>query len=132
MAKQNAKKAVETKVVTFPKTEANRTARLERHLRKHPNDIQAGRATSTKERRQKPKVKGSTSAFVSKIEWTGAATNAELKEIAKATQLQFGKVRPNIFGVEYTRDNVRALCYGVGIKFTGNANKPRTQKRKVK
>lgn len=133
MAKQTKKAAVPAKVETFPKTEANRKARLARHLRKHPADTQAASAVEKPlPVRKKPKVKGSTSGFKSKINWTGAATNSELKEVAKATQLRFGKVRPNIFGVEYSRENVRALCYGVGIKFTGNAGKSRTQKRKAK
>lgn len=135
MAKQNSKKAVETKVATFPQTEANRKARLARHLRKHPEDAQAASAVGKPAPvRKKPKVKGSTSSYKLKLGVTTAATNAELKELVKATQLRFGNVRPNIFGVEYSRENVRALCYGVGIKFTGATNKPRRQpaKRKAK
>lgn len=133
MAKQTKKAAVVAKVETFPKTEANRKARLERHLRKHPADKQAASAVGAPaKRRQKPKVKGSTSGFVSRLKDTKAATTAELREVLKTTQGKFGVIKPNIFGVEYSRENVRALCYGVGIKFTGAANKPRRQPAKSK
>lgn len=128
MAKQTNKKAVETKVATFPKTEANRKARLERHLRKHPNDTQAANAPSEAPRRKKPQGKKQVVYFGS----GNAADKQETKELMKATQGRFGKVKPNIFGVEYSRENVRALCYGVGIKFTGAANKPRRQPAKHK
>lgn len=134
MAKQNSKKAVETKVETFPQTEANRKARLARHLRKHPADTQAASAVGKPApRRKKPKVKGSAPVSRSVLSFQ-PADKQELKEIARSTQLRFGKVKPNIFGCEYSRENVRALCYGVGIKFTGAANKPRRQpaKRKAK
>ncbi|QEG11249.1 hypothetical protein KPN4_63 [Klebsiella phage KPN4] len=131
MAKQTPKKAVETKVATFPKTEANRKARLERHLRKHPADTQAASAVGKPApRRKKPVTKGSTSGYVSKIVGWSTPDKADTKEVLRKTQGRFGSVKPNIFGCEYSRENVRALCYGVGIKFTGKANKPRNQKRK--
>ena len=131
MAKQSNKKAAAVAVVTFPKTEANRKARLARHLRKHPNDNQAANAPAEAPRRKKPTGKAQRPVFSGA---GNAADKQELKEIMKATQGRFGHVRPNIFGCEYSRENVRALCYGVGIKFTGAANKPRRQpaKRKAK
>lgn len=129
MAKQSNKKAVETKVATFPQTEANRKARLERHLRKHPADSQAASAVGKPAPRRKKPVGKKQAVYFG----TGnAADKQETKELMKATQGRFGKVKPNIFGVEYSRENVRALCYGVGIKFTGNANKPRRQPAKRK
>lgn len=132
MAKQTSKKAVETKVATFPKTEANRKARLERHLRKHPADTQAASAVGKPApRRKKPVTKGSTSGYVSKIVGWSTPDKADTKEVLRKTQGRFGSVKPNIFGCEYSRENVRALCYGVGIKFTGKTDKPRSHKRKV-
>ena len=58
MAKPAKKVAVSAAVVEN-KTSINRKARLERHLKKHPNDAQAKKAqTSTKAPRKAPKVKG--------------------------------------------------------------------------
>ncbi|QXN67601.1 hypothetical protein [Klebsiella phage vB_Kpn_3] len=132
MAKQkNAKNQAAPAVKTFPQTEANRKARLERHLRKHPTDAQAAQALNNPAPiRQKPVTKGSTSGYVSKIVGWSTPDKADTKDVLRDTRGQFGSVKPNIFGVEYSNDNVRALCYGVGIKFTGKANKPRNQKRK--
>jgi len=60
MAKPAKKVAVSAAVVEN-KTSINRKARLERHLKKHPNDAQAKKAqTSTKAPRKAPKVKGVT------------------------------------------------------------------------
>ena len=135
MAKQTSKKAVETKVATFPKTEANRKARLERHLRKHAADTQAASAVGKPApRRKKPVTKSSTSGHVSKIIGWSTPDKADTKEVLRKTQGRFGSVKPNIFGCDYSREYVSALCYGVGIKFTGKANKPRRQpaKRKAK
>lgn len=129
MAKQTNKKAAVTVAPSFPKTEANRKARLARHLRKHPADTQAASAVGTPAPvRKKPVGKKQAVYFGS----GNAADKQETKELMKVTQGRFGKVKPNIFGCEYSRENVRALCYGVGIKFTGAANKPRRQPAKHK
>lgn len=131
MAKQNSKKS-EVKAESFPQTEANRNRRLATHVRKHPNDAQAAKAVGTQApRRKKPITKGSTSGYVSKIVGWSTPDKADTKEVLRKTQGRFGSVKPNIFGCEYSRENVRALCYGVGIKFTGKTDKPRSHKRKV-
>ena len=58
MAKKPQAKKVET-IIVESATSKNRKARLERHLKKHPNDVQAQKAsTSTKAPRKAPKVKG--------------------------------------------------------------------------
>lgn len=130
MAKQTNKKA-EVKAESFPQTEANRARRLARHLRKHPTDTQAASAVGTPApRRRKPNTKGSTSGYKAKIVGWSTPDRADTKEVLKATRGMFGSVKPNIFGVEYSRENVRALCYGVGIRFTGAADKQRSKKRK--
>lgn len=130
MAKQNTKKA-EVKAESFPKTEANRQRRLSTHLRKHPNDGQAKIAVATPpSRRKKSNTKGSTSGYTQKIVGWITPDKADTKEVLRKTQGRFGSVKPNIFGCDYSRENVRALCYGVGIKFTGKTDKPRSQKRK--
>lgn len=131
MAKQNSKKA-EIKVESFPQTEANRNRRLATHVRKHPNDAQAAKAVGTPAPRRKKSInKGSTSGYTPKIVGWSTPDKADTKEVLRKTQGRFGSVKPNIFGCEYSRDNVRALCYGVGIKFTGKTDKPRSHKRKV-
>ncbi|QXV85139.1 hypothetical protein bas27_0069 [Escherichia phage TrudiGerster] len=171
MAKQkNAKTQAAPAVKTFPQTEANRKARLERHLRKHPEDVQAAQALGRPAPvRQKPKAKNSTRAVAKQVVFIkgeghksvpvtlGFNGGAEMfsrkdmspKEYEKAvnqkrkpmadvfreTRGQFGSVKPNIFGVEYSRDNVRALCYGIGIKFTGASDRKSAKparKRKAK
>ena len=171
MAKQkNTKTQAAPAVKTFPKTEANRKARLERHLRKHPTDAQAQTALkSAAPVRHKPKAKNATTSVAKEVIFIkgeghksvpvrlGFAAGAELfarngmapKEYEKAvnqkrkptadvlrdTRGQFGSVKPNIFGVEYSKDNVRALCYGVGIKFTGDSARKSAKparKRKAK
>lgn len=129
MAKQNSKK-VEVKVESFPKTQANRDRRLAKHLKAHPNDTQAASAPKEAPRRRKPVSKGSV--VVAPTLTLSGTDKQDLREIMKATQGKFGVIRPNIFGCEYSRENVRAYCFGVGIRFTGNANKPRSQKRKAK
>lgn len=171
MAKQkNAKTQAATTVKTFPQTEANRKARLERHLRKHPTDAQAAQALNRPAPiRQKPKAKNATRSVARLVTYVqgyghksvpvslsfnaGAelfsrngmsmkdyekAVNQKRKptaDVLRDTRGQFGSVKPNIFGVEYSRDNVRAMCYGIGIKFTGASDrksaKP-TRKRKAK
>lgn len=171
MAKQkNAKTQAAPAVKTFAQTEANRKARLERHLRKHPNDAQAQIALkSPAPIRQKPKAKNSTRATAKHVAYIkgeghksvpvtlsfngGAelfarngmapkdyekAVNQKRKPMAdvmRESRGQFGSVKPNIFGVEYSRDNVRALCYGIGIKFTGTSDRTSAKparKRKAK
>ncbi|EJP1065028.1 hypothetical protein NVM03_004710, partial [Salmonella enterica] len=171
MAKQkNAKTQAAPAVKTFTQTEANRKARLERHLRKHPTDAQAQTALkSPAPVRQKPKAKNSTRATAKQVvfikgeghksvpvtlSFNGGAemfarNGMALKDYEKAVNQkrkpmadvmresrgQFGSVKPNIFGVEYSRDNVRALCYGIGIKFTGASERKSAKparKRKAK
>ncbi|UJD21394.1 hypothetical protein PQE64_gp067 [Salmonella phage vB_STy-RN29] len=171
MAKQkNAKTQTAPSVKTFPQTEANRKARLERHLRKHPTDAQAQAAlTAPLPVRHKPKAKNSTRATAKHVVFVpgeghksvpvtlsfngGAelfarkdmspkeyekAVNQKRKPMAdvmRESRGQFGSVKPNIFGVEYSRDNVRALCYGIGIKFTGASDRKSAKparKRKTK
>lgn len=171
MAKQkNAKTQAATTVKTFPQTEANRKARLERHLRKHPTDAQASQALNNPAPiRQKPKAKNATRQFYKMVMYVenyghksvpvslsfnaGAelfsrngmamkdyekAVNQKRKptaDVLRDARGQFGSVKPNIFGVEYSKDNVRALCYGVGIKFTGDSARKSAKparKRKAK
>ena len=46
----------------------------------------------------------------------------------------FNRAATHKSALDYSRVNSRELmdsCYGVGIKFTGKANKPRSHKRKV-
>lgn len=52
--------------------------------------------------------------------------------LLKEARASFGKVAPNIFGCEYSRDNVRALCYGLNITFTGNTDRKPSKKRHKK
>lgn len=171
MAKQkNAKTQAAPAVKTFAQTEANRKARLERHLRKHPTDAQAAQALGRPAPvRQKPKAKNSTRSVAKQVvfikgeghksvpvtlSFNGGAemfarNGMALKDYEKAVNQkrkpmadvmresrgQFGSVKPNIFGVEYSRDNVRALCYGIGIKFTGASDRKSAKparKRKAK
>ncbi|BEU75709.1 hypothetical protein NGA1_0920 [Escherichia coli phage NG_A1] len=171
MAKQkNAKTQAAPAVKTFPQTEANRKARLERHLRKHPTDAQAAQALNRPAPiRQKPKAKNATRSVARLVTYVqgyghksvpvalsfnaGAelfprngmsmkdyekAVNQKRKptaDVLRDTRGQFGSVKPNIFGVEYSKDNVRALCYGVGIKFTGDSARKSAKpahKRKAK
>ncbi|CCI88507.1 hypothetical protein BN79_098 [Yersinia phage phiR2-01] len=170
MAKnKNAKAQATPAVKTFPKTEANRKARLERHLRKHPTDAQAKSAVGAPAPiRHKPKAKNATTSVAKEVIFIkgeghksvpvrlGFAAGAELfarngmapkeyekavsqkrkptAEVLRAARNQFGSVKPNIFGVDYSRDNVRALCYGLNIKFTGASDRKATRKpvRKAK
>ncbi|EJB4242375.1 hypothetical protein MT068_001466 [Salmonella enterica] len=150
MAKQKTTKAAATPAVkTFPQTEANRKARLERHLRKHPTDAQAQAAVKAPlPVRQKPKAKNSTRAVAKTVIYVpgeghksvavrihGTNDRKDTAEVMRKTRGKFGSVKPNIFGCEYSRDNVRALCYGVGIKFTGATERKSAKpahKRKAK
>ena len=171
MAKQkNAKTQAAPAVKTFAQTEANRKARLERHLRKHPTDAQAQAALKTPAPvRHKPKSKNATRSVAKQVVYVpgeghksmpvtlsfnaGAelfsrngmspkdyekAVNQKRKptaDVLRDARNQFGSVNPNIFGVEYSRDNVRALCYGIGIKFTGASDRKSAKparKRKAK
>lgn len=166
MAKQKTKTQAAPAVKTFSQTEANRKARLERHLRKHPADAQAQSALkSPAPVRQKPKAKNSTTPVAKtvvyikdvghksvpvRLSYNGGAElpfrgsqspkdyerqvaqkRKPMADTMRDARNQFGSVKPNIFGVEYSRDNVRALCYGIGIKFTGATNRT-SAKRKAK
>lgn len=67
MAKQKTKAAATPAVKTFATTEANRKARLARHLKNHPNDAQAASAPATPAVRQKPKAKGAFPAAKTRL-----------------------------------------------------------------
>lgn len=148
MAKQKTQAEKQT-TKSFPKTEANRKRRLERHMKQHPKDEQTAKAAAKKKAlRHKPfgtkQVKAQSHQFtgyelfprgnMSPAEYTKEVANMRkpLAELLKQTQGQFGNVKPNIFGVEYTKDNTRALCYGLGIKFTGEARSKPSGKRSYK
>ena len=129
MAKQPTKQVKAPEVKTFAKTEANRVARLKRHLKRHENDKQAQKALgSPAPIRKKPIVKGQA-ALRAKKEALVPHKNATLsKRDVDVASFVFGSVKPNIFGVSYDKENVRAICYGLNIKFTG-AKKAPTRKR---
>lgn len=140
MAKaKKATQKVEAKV--FTQTEKNRARRLEKHLKNHPNDKQAAKATATAPVRKKSKAKGNFPAPVVKIR--DAAGNVlhrgsiygfipdaprKREEAMKERQpfydfmtrgvARFGEkdIKPT---EDQIKENVKALCFGLGIQYTG-------------
>lgn len=160
MAKSTKKATAVEATKRFGTTERNREARLERHIKKHPNDGVAKHAVGEPAPvRRKPKSKGSTKAvktqkivvfmgkdvgFKSVVpRLTGGSDfpyrergmnsrvyegkvrehRADLAKLMKETQGRFGKVPVNT--EELIKENVKALCYGLGIHYTGKSFAPR-------
>ena len=135
-----AKKAAQkVEVVVNTKTEQNRARRLAKHQKAHPNDKQAARASATAPVRKKSKAKGNFPATVVKIR--DAAGNLihrgsiygfipdaprKREEAMKERQpfydfmvrgvASFGDIKPT---EDQIKENVKALCFGLGIQYTG-------------
>lgn len=146
------KVAQKAAVQTFTTTEQNRARRLAKHLKAHPNDLQAARAPGTGSLRKKPKVKGSAPAPVVKIRNAvtgmlehrgsiyGYVPEAPRKreEIQKEKQpfYDFMYRGVAVFGEKDLKPteaqitgNVKALCFGLGIHYTGRRS---TERRRHK
>lgn len=146
MAKQPAKK-VETKVTSFDQTQKNRDRKLAKHLKLHPKDEQAAKAKGTAAPvRKAAKAKGNfpEQKFYARdgaghkelvtltygqaelfhrgsmkprdYEDQVRKARAPTFEVLKATQGKFGSLKPT---EEAIMGNVKALCFGLGIKSTG-------------
>lgn len=135
-----AKKAAQkVEAVVNTKTEQNRARRLAKHQKAHPNDKQAARASTTAPVRKKPKAKGNFPAPVVKIRDAagnlihrgaiyGFVPDAPRKreEIMAEKQpfydfmvrgvASFGDIKPT---EDQIKENVKALCFGLGIQYTG-------------
>lgn len=150
MAKSNKKVAAPVVAATASATEANRKARLARHAKQHPNDQTVAQSKGTP--RKKPKAKGSAPQPVLKIRdkagnlihrgsLFGFVPDAPrkrdeaLKEKAPFFEFKRGPVAA--FGekdVKQSKDdiesNVRALCFGLNIRFTGARSKGKAKRSK--
>lgn len=135
-----AKKAVQKEtVVVESQTAKNRARRLAKHQKAHPNDKQAARASATPAVRKKPKTKGNYPAKVVKIrDAAGHVVHAgpiygavpevprKREEIMAEKQpfydfmvrgvASFGNIKPT---EDQIKENVKALCFGLGIQYTG-------------
>lgn len=150
MAKAN-KAAQKTEVKVFTKTEQNRARRLAKHQKAHPNDKQAARASATAPIRRKPKTKGNFPAKVVKIRDAaghlihsgsiyGFVPEAPRKreDIMKEKQplydfMDRGMARFGEKDLKPTenqiKENVKALCFGLGIEYTGRRSGERKGSR---
>ncbi len=135
-----AKKAAQkVEAVVNTKTEQNRARRLAKHQKAHPNDKQAARASATAPVRKKPKAKGNFPAPVVKIRDAaghlvhrgaiyGFVAEAPRKREDIMAEKQpfydfmtrgvatFGNIKPT---EDQIKENVKALCFGLGIAYTG-------------
>ena len=140
MAKAN-KAAQKTEVKVFTKTEQNRARRLAKHQKAHPNDKQAVRASVAAPVRRKPKTKGNYPAKVVKIrDAAGHVIHAgaiydSVPEVPRKREEVMAEKQPFYdfmdrgmarFGEkdikpteDQIKENVKALCFGLGIKYTG-------------
>ncbi|AFQ22243.1 hypothetical protein My1_084 [Pectobacterium phage My1] len=57
-----------------------------------------------------------------------AGLRRETSKFLMEKRAQFGSVKPNLFGTEYSTENVRALCFGLGIRAKGKKSYPRKAK----
>lgn len=149
-----APKAAQKEVVkVHAQTEQNRARRLAKHQKAHPNDKQAAKASATPALRKKSKAKGNYPDQVIKVRDAaghvvvrsgsiyGFVPEAPRKreEVMKEKQpfydfmdrgmARFGEkdIKPTEAQI---KDNVKALCFGLGIHYTGRRSGERRGKRK--
>jgi hypothetical protein len=154
MAKKNTKKVEAVSVVVADKTAQNREARIARHLKRHPTDGQAIHAPKVGAKRKKPVKKGDfpSPVYVARdASGKGSVVNhtygeAELfsrgrmkpadyaeavrkmrqptASLLKATQGKFGLV-PVPPSEKDLKENVRAMCWALGVRYTGADSRTR-------